>query len=154
MQAFSEALFYFGEQIITGIDVLINTIYQAITLVKSNLVKAIADIMIRAKRNKPDNNQQRHHIAPRNITLRVFGENNSITFVPANLYLTKSGIDIDDPVNTVMLDAAFHRALNTNLYYSLIYTSTEHAHKMGGKFGVYGMILFYHILLAGLNEIY
>ena len=145
----SSAVYNFGNSVLTGIDGFVELIRRTYTEAEAELSDVIDDILTRARNNKPDSSQQKHHIAPRNIYFSINGK-----LVYCSEYLDKSYISINDPVNLVMLDSAFHRALNTNIYYSLIHKSTESAYEKGGYYGVYSILLFYKILLSGLNTLY
>lgn len=112
-----------------------------------SLFDVLADINSRIKGYKFRGGQQLHHIAPRKVFL-----NTGIGMVYCSHYVVEAGIDINSPFNTVWLSASFHSALNTNIYYSFVYSATKTVYESKlGVVGVYMVLLTMKIILSIFN---
>ena len=65
-----------------------------------------------------------------------------------------SGIDVQSPFNRIWLNASFHSALNTNIYYSAVYELTKNFYEEAKEVGVYFALLLLRIFLSLLNYLY
>ena len=121
--------------------------FKLINVTISSLTK---DIDSRITNYKYRNGQQEHHIAPRKIFFNK-GKPDSIF---CSYYLEVSGIDIDSPINKMWLNASFHSALNTNIYYSAVYQLTGVFYDELDKTGVYLALVILRIYLSVFNYMY
>ncbi|NMP38471.1 MAG: hypothetical protein GX051_10220 [Clostridiales bacterium] len=154
--AFNECVVSIYGNANNSFGILISIAISLFSLIEVGTKSLINDIRKRVKNNKKDHSYEKHHIVPRKITFDK-------TFDPVivNYYLINTGIDIDDPLNTIMLKVRFHRALNTNVYYSYVYRLTQAGYgagksflgEYGGRIGVQITLMYMQILLGFLNTI-
>ena len=123
---------------------------MAFTLVNVTIPSLIKDIDARLTKYKYRNGQQEHHIAPQKVVFNKGKEDE----VFCSYYLKKADIDINSPINKVWLNASFHSALNTNVYYSAVYQFTKSFFDVMNKIGVYLALIILRVFLLIFNYLY
>ena len=119
-------------------------------LVDVTLGSLIRDIDSRLTKYKYRRGQQEHHIVPQ----KIFFYKGTVSEIFCSHYLTVSGIDVQSPFNRIWLNASFHSALNTNIYYSAVYELTKNFYEEAKEVGVYFALLLLRIFLSLLNYLY
>lgn len=108
------------------------------TLTEAGMKSVINDIKARTKRNKKSKGTQIHHIVPKNVKLTIVkaSKGHRGYEVLVKQWYVDAGLDIESHHNKIKLKSRFHRALNTNAYYSMVYYITGAAYNKSNKKGI------------------